>query len=729
MRTLLERWHRTLRFAYVLHLDGAEPLAVQATAQALLAALEGFWRHPGWEALHQSLEEYPELPLCLEIPPAPVASAPADHPLLLADQLPWESLLREERPIWRVRSITARPPSRLARPRWRRPRLLLINGPSEGLQIQEQVGHLMALQGSGRIELEVLRNEGSSVDTALDRLRNDPQGWDGLIYLGHGESSPQSVAGLRLERGLLAGRALVDALRLATPQLVLLSRCHGTDLIPLCLEAGVPWVLAFRGEVPDPIALAAFAPFWQALLEGSSLLEATTQARHVLERTHPGSSPLLSLVGRVNAEPLRLPLRRRHLWWKRLAHSQRRQLVATGAALGVGLLAYGPGWGAGHPLGMPNALLEFRLEAQTAWRDLRAAPSAPPKDTRPSPLVVWLLSRGLAYPHQSERVSRQALVSVLQALPPERAPVVGIDVVLEETADPPLQADATQALAALIQVQRRPELFNIHVPVRSRRPGAVGEASRPSPILQRSGLRSTSASLGIPEDSPELRLQDFPLQLIEAVGPGTFAWTLAQGGGGAPPRGGLPAGSVIDWSVDWFAPSVMRIVRIGSLPPAAPLPPGARVLVGVDPRSEARGNAPGAQPEPGLDLFEVPAALSAQSSRRTASRTPTSWLNAAEEKELPGALLQAVWAESLRRGYWLTPLAPLPTMTLAAGLGVLLAAALERRRQRFLALAMLSLLAVPAALELALGLRLLVPLLFPLGALWASCLSRREREG
>ena len=68
-------------------------------------------------------------------------------------------------------------------------------------------------------------------------------------------------------------------------------------------------------------------------------------------------------------------------------------------------------------------------------------------------------------------------------------------------------------------------------------------------------------------------------------------------------------------------------------------------------------------------------------------------------------------------------------MALAAGLGVLLAAALERRRQRLLALAVISLVAVPTALELALGLRLLVPLLFPLGALWASCLSRRERDG
>jgi hypothetical protein len=107
-----------------------------------------------------------------------------------------------------------------------------------------------------------------------------------------------------------------------------------------------------------------------------------------------------------------------------------------------------------------------------------------------------------------------------------------------------------------------------------------------------------------------------------------------------------------------------------------------------------------------------------------------SWLNSEGDKNhLPGPLLQAVWAESLRRGHWLTPLAPLPSMALAAGLGVVLAAALERRRHHLLALTLISLLAVPVSLELALSLRLLVPLLFPLSALWASCLSRRERDG
>jgi len=92
LRTLLERWQRTLRFAFVIERPGAEPAAVQNTFQDLLAALDRFWRQPGWTPLHQALADNPGLPLCLEIPPSPGATPQPRHPLALAEQLPWEHL-------------------------------------------------------------------------------------------------------------------------------------------------------------------------------------------------------------------------------------------------------------------------------------------------------------------------------------------------------------------------------------------------------------------------------------------------------------------------------------------------------------------------------------------------------------------------------------------------------------------------------------------------------------
>jgi hypothetical protein len=351
-------------------------------------------------------------------------------------------------------------------------------------------------------------------------------------------------------------------------------------------------------------------------------------------------------------------------------------------------------------------------------------------------LVVWLLGSKVAYP-EGKRVSREVLATVLRALPSERAPVLGIDVVLDDDGSQPEQPVATEALAALIQAQRRKVLFNtyMHDNDNSQRPGAVGVASQPSPALLHAGLRSFDGTLGIPENS-SVSEEESPLQLIEAVGRNSFGGVLAFGGQAKADGEGLPAGSVIDWSIDWLAPSVIQVVWIGeerfnSPRSAAPLiPPGARVLVGVDRRGLAGEGASKGSPGPAADLYPVPEALIDQPSWQAFKEDPVSWLNSGGDmNHLPGPLLQAVWSESLRRGHWLTPLAPLPTMALASGLGVLLAAALERRRHHLLALILISLLAVPVSLELALSLRLLVPLLFPLGALWASCLSRREWDG
>jgi hypothetical protein len=715
LQALLEHWQRTLRFAYVIERPGAESAAVQATAQALIAALDRFWRHPSWAPLHQALEQEPNLPLWLEIPPPPGTTPQPRHPLALAEKLPWEHLPLNQRPLWRVRSLTSSLPLRPARPRWRRPRLLLITGPSKGLRLEEQIERLSALDRTGRITLHTLRGEQSSIDSALNSLR-DPQGWDGLIYLGHGEPSLEGGGGLRLGRGVLEGPALADALRQAAPQLVLLSRCHGTDLVSLCLEAGVPWVLAFRGEVPDTIALAAFAPFWQALVEGDSLLEASTRAHDALERRHPGSSPLLSLVGRVDAEPLRLPLRRRHLWRQRLASSQKRQLVATGLALGLGLVVYGVdglGWRTVRPWGLPNAnnaLLDHRLNIQSGWRLFRGVAPTPARVKEHSPLVVWLLNRKLAYRPGEQRVSRQVISQVLQALPPQQTPVVGIDVRFDDMhAEASVQPRDTATLAGLIRAQGRKKVFQIFV-AEATPDQAKGDASRSAAFLKQHGLQEADARMGF------LR-RDVPLQLIWMEGP-IFAAMLAGMPGEVPKE--LPSsGEIIDWSIDWFSNDdpLIKVVPINTLHDANAFPRGSRVLVGVGPPRSGSS-------EQTADLFDVPVALALQPSWRTIHEK----FDAPTDK-MSGALVRAVLAESLRRGHWLTPLAPLPTMALAAGLGVLLAVALERRRYRLLALALISLLAVPVSLELALSLRVLVPLLFPLGTLWASCLSRRERDG
>ena len=134
------------------------------------------------------------------------------HPLALAEQLPWEHLPLRQQPIWRVRSITASPQPGLARqpsrPKWRRPRLLLLIGPSQGLDLKPQIQALNTLKRAGRLELVTLGDQPNSADAALKKLRGDPQGWDGVIYLGHGDPSPAGGGGLKLEAGGLQGEVV-----------------------------------------------------------------------------------------------------------------------------------------------------------------------------------------------------------------------------------------------------------------------------------------------------------------------------------------------------------------------------------------------------------------------------------------------------------------------------------------------------------------------------------------
>ncbi len=128
------------------------------------------------------------------------------------------------------------------------------------------------------------------------------------------------------------------------------------------------------------------------------------------------------------------------------------------------------------------------------WGDgisLGPAQCAPhPRGRRPN-LPLGLAAQQQGCLSHRERVLREALCTVLRALPSERAPVLGIDVALDDDGPQPVQPVATKALAALIQAQRRKVLFNItmHDNDKSQRPGAVDVASLPSRVLLAAALQ------------------------------------------------------------------------------------------------------------------------------------------------------------------------------------------------------------------------------------------------
>ena len=89
-------------------------------------------------------------------------------------------------------------------------------------------------------------------------------------------------------------------------------------------------------------------------------------------------------------------------------------------------------------------------------------------------------------------------------------------------------------------------------------------------------------------------------------------------------------------------------------------------------------------------------------------------------------LVQAVLIQSLNLGHWLTPLSQKLCTGAAAGLGVLLAALFERRRDRLIAISLIALVSCPIAFSLAIWQLWLVPLLLPLLALTTTTVSRND---
>jgi hypothetical protein len=162
----------------------------------------------------------------------------------------------------------------------------------------------------------------------------------------------------------------------------------------------------------------------------------------------------------------------------------------------------------------------------------------------------------------------------------------------------------------------------------------------------------------------------------------------------------MPADAVIDWSIDW-RPLLQRVElsELSSLRAPA-------LVVGTD----------GSLDRDGEDLFAAPGAMDPALTQI--------WQGA--ERKVPGVLIQAVLAQSMSLRHWLTPISQALTTALAAGLGVVLAAAQAHRDRRLLLLAAIIVVALPLNWQLAISQLWLLPLALPLAALLSIALLRRD---
>ena len=230
----------------------------------------------------------------------------------------------------------------------------------------------------------------------------------------------------------------------------------------------------------------------------------------------------------------------------------------------------------------------------------------------------------------------------------------------------------------------------------SRQLGSTGTWFRQSPLAA-AGLQE--ANLGVGTAAGAGPLKPVPLYLHEAITKANFAGALASL---AHPL--LPADRVIDWSINWA--DQIQLVEPADLPRLrTPL-----LLVGSS----------GRLGDQSVDLFSAPSTVEA--SLRDGAKPL--WPGSADE--VPGVLVQAVLIQSLNSRHWLTPLSISLCTLSAGGLGILLAALLEKRQHRWVVIALLSAVSCPLSFSLAVTQLVLLPLLLPLLSLTATTFSRDD---
>jgi hypothetical protein len=708
---LFDRWLRN----YIAYHDTSSPVvaatgvtteAVSTLANRLVAKLDAWLRQPEWNPLQRQLLALPELPLRLRITPAGSVLA----------RWPWEALPLQ-RPIWRLAPTRPAPAPVMERPA-RRPRFLVLQGQAaegdntaeQALDFGHELGLLRRLNRQGGVDLIIQTAERSSRGVLSARL-NDPLGWEGVLFLGHSQADGHSGR-LRLADGTwLSGSDLARELAQSAggcPAFVVLNSCSSLEVAEACIAAGVEWVIAFRERVPDRAASFALRTLLGELQAHGDLAKGVAQTRQALN--HPpqsgtdseecaGCHLLLSAICADTAGPLCLPLTRSRQFWSRLRRGTGAQVLVAAVAIMLGL---GLDLDPANPLS--TWLLNGRLDVQRVWRQVTGN-----LGPRGAPLPLLLLRNNqlksdLGVEPFADRLSSKALNEVLRRAPNPDVPVVALDFILDDPKPDPA------ALAQTIRRQQPRRVFAGFPPGASAVEGAG--ATKPLKLLEDSGLEVHSISVGTSSERGANDLQVTPLQLSQtSLGPDTFAAVLAQSMDRRLSRPSLPLHAVVDWSIDWRPllafqrPDGLRDLR------APALLVGSDGSQTVEPRDR--------------DLFETPRALAGALDGAN-DQEIGEW--ATIQVKLPGAVLQAVLAQSMVLGHWLTPWATGPSTALAAGLGVLGAAAIPSRRRRAMAWVVVSAIAIPLALQAAVTTKAMVPLTLPLLACGATALAGVSRS-
>ena len=668
--------HQAWRHRYLTYNDPTAAAvsadAVAMRGNALIAAMQSWFADPAWRPLDQQRQ------LQAKTTPLRISFEGSSTAL---QSLPWE-LLQWGQPIWRTEQqqhLVQRLPRSC-----HRPELLVWIGREHGLDLQQELQELKRLERGGEIRLQIHRGAEAGLG-ALKTALNDAGPWDALIFLGHSDGNAGDGGRLQLADGSwVAAQALQSDVQTAVErglELVLLNSCSGLDLAKSLVRFGVAWSVCFREPVTCATASATFQRLIQQLKANKTLVMATDAVRQWLSSAGPpGSQLLLTVLASPHAGAYTLPLSKRRQFSLRVQATSRQQWLVAACACALGM-----GFDVVPTNPISRYLLDRRLHLQALHRNITQQPG-PQASALPVLVIDQKTDQAVDGEPTPNRISRQTLARLLERTSASQVPSVALDVVLDE----PLPN--TDDLIAVLRRQQRERVLAGFFGAEVSAQGS-GSTSMPLAPIQEAGVQAFDLATGMPTSQQDPK--PAPLQLIESLGSSSFAGQIYP-----KDHSVMQADAVLDWSLDWSS-MIQRVEPDELQGLTTPV-----LLIGSD--GNVNQNA--------KDRFRAPA-------------IPNLNLHAVwggGKHEMPGVVLQAVLAQSLRMGHWLTPVSSALTAALASALGIALAAGIDRRWTRALLCGAITALAIPVCAQMAVSTLWLVPLLLPLTALWWVALVRRS---
>ncbi len=351
-------------------------------------------------------------------------------------------------------------------------------------------------------------------------------------------------------------------------------------------------------------------------------------------------------------------------------------------------------------LGSNQALLDQRLFWQSRWRQVVNQPGPNPSQIGLLQVSEEIHSDFDESPGENE-VNRSLLAKILSSLSGSEPQRVGIDYIIDR---PGADKQANKLLA--FELEQQSKLRKIYLglcPPNSEASSKCKKAKHQQlPQLLQPYAIPVSISIGITPakilSTDTTKKQSKPLLLASAIANGSFAYAMA----GMTSSFGLPAGAIVDWSVDWLSPSRIYVFESANTLKNFQ---GKRLIIASDGYIGSDMNA-------AADLHQAPASLYSYTGGYEL-------FSSLQDGAIPGGFIQAVLSQSIASNHWIRPLLPFVNVlstTLLAVFGLMIGHRVKSSRGRVLVLTTTTIIYVILALQLFVAYQRIVPLLLPVTA-------------